>query len=179
MKVVLLEDKELVKRALAGDSASYEALFERHRSSVLGILQSRCGDEALSEDILQEAFIKAYLNLEKYNPKYSFGGWLMTIAQNLFIDYTRKIENQPKQGEVELRSISSGPNPEEHFMVAEDNRRLNEALESLTPAYRTIIEMRFWRDLSYEQIADELNLPIGTVKTQIFRARRAFIEKLG
>lgn len=179
MKSVLLEDSELVARALAGDSSSYEALFERHRNSILSIVRSRCGDGALSEDIVQEAFIKAYLNLNKFNPRFSFGGWLMTIAQHLFIDYTRKIENQPKENESQITAICSEPTPEEHFIVDEDNRRLSEALNSLTPAYKTVIEMRFYQDMSYEEIARKLSLPIGTVKTHIHRARRAFIERLG
>ncbi len=180
MKAVLLEDNELVAKALQGDSASYEALFERHRVSVLGVLNSRCKDDALSEDLVQEAFIKAYLNLDKFDSRYSFAGWLMRIAQNLFIDYTRKSKNQiTKQGEEELLMIPSGLTPEQSFINKEDNRSLNEALERLSPAYRQIIELRFWQDLSYDEIAERLNLPIGTVKTQIFRARRAFIEHLG
>lgn len=179
MKSVLLEDNQLVSQTLGGNSASYEALFERHRNSVLSVVHSRCGDGALSEDIVQEAFIKAYLNLNKFNPKYSFAGWLMTIAQNLFIDYTRKIENQPKDNESQIVAICPAPTPEENFIVGEDNRRLNEALNSLTPAYKTVIEMRFYQDMSYDEIAQKLGLPIGTIKTQIHRARRAFIERLG
>lgn len=179
MKAVLLNDNELVQKALQGDSTSYEALFERHRSAILGALNSRCKDDALSEDLVQEAFIKAYLNLEKFDSKYSFAGWLARIAQNLFIDYTRKSKNKKMQGSDELMQIPSGLNPEQSFISKEDNRRLNQALESLSPAYRQIIELRFWQDLTYEQIAAKLNLPIGTVKTQIFRARKSFIEHLG
>lgn len=179
MKAVLLDDNDLVQKALQGDSTSYEALFERHRGAVLGVLNSRCKDDALSEDLVQEAFIKAYLNLDKFDSKYSFGGWIVRIAQNLFIDYTRKSKNKPMQGSDELMQIPSGLNPEQSFISKEDNRRLDEALANLTPAYRQIIELRFWQDLTYEQIAEKLKLPIGTVKTQIYRARKSFIEQLG
>lgn len=185
MEIIFLNDNELVVRALDGDSAAYEALFERHRSSIRSMLQSKCsGDDALLadsyDDILQEAFIKAYLNLEKFDNQYSFAQWIFAIARNLFIDYTRRrthIEKWPLMSQV--GAICSAPNPEELVIAAQDHRRLRQTLEKLSPQYRAIIELRFWNDMSYEHISQKLDLPLGTVKTQVHRARLAFIKKLG
>lgn len=179
MEIILQSDTELVNRTLHGESVAYEALFERYRSSILSMLLARCHDEALCDDLLQEAFIKAYLNLEKFNPAYSFAGWIMTIARNLFIDYTRRRGEAHNSVECTDSQVCTSPNPEQCYIDKEDNRRIRIALERLPAPYRTIIEMRFWRDMTYEQISEELGIPMGTVKTQIHRARRAFICILG
>ncbi|MFI3299029.1 MAG: sigma-70 family RNA polymerase sigma factor [Rikenellaceae bacterium] len=180
MEVILLEDSELVERSLSGESACYEALFERHRGSLFAMLLKRSdGDRELSGDILQEAFIKAYVNLEKFDPKYSFAQWIKTIAKNLLMDHQRRVENRPKQNTENLEVIAPTPNPEEYFMGKEDKKRVARALDSLPEPYKTIIEMRFFRDLSYEEISEKLSIPMGTVKTQIYRARKLFIQLLG
>ncbi len=179
MEIILLDDAELVERTLKGDSASYEALFERHRGTLLSMLHKRTyGNKELSDDILQEAFIKAFLNLDKYDAKYSFAVWIKTIARNLLCDHQRRAENRPKQNTENLEVIANTPTPEEYFVSKETGRRVAAALEALSDNYKTIIEMRYFQDLSYELISEKLNMPIGTVKTQIFRARKAFIKVL-
>lgn len=175
----IITDGQLVERTLLGDDASFEILFERYSEGLLGWLRSRTSDLALSDDILQEAFVKAFLNLEKFDAKYSFAAWIRKIAQNLLIDHSRRAENRPKESASNLEVASETPNPEESFMGVEDNERLSCALNKLTPAYRKIIELRFFRDMSYEQISEKLSLPMGTVKTQVHRARKAFIDILG
>ncbi len=175
----VISDKQLVECTLSGNKESFEMLFERYRDAILLMLHQRSRDVALCDDILQEAFIKAYLNLEKFDSSYNFGGWITRIAKNLLIDHGRRVENRPKEDSCTIEILSQAMNPEEKFMSVEANKRLNDALSSLTPSYRKIIEMRFWRDMSYEQISEELNLPMGTVKTQVHRARRAFIDILG
>ncbi len=179
MEVERLKDSELVERTLGGCAQSYEALFERYRDSLLVMLRLYNSDCDLCDDIVQEAFIKAYLNLDRYNPDYNFGGWIVKIARNLLIDYTRRVENRAKESTEEIDIASREPNPEERFMRSEDSSRITRALDRLPDGYRQIIELRFRRDMSYEQISVELGMPMGTVKTQIFRARRAFIEILG
>ncbi len=179
MEIILLDDKELVGRTLRGDSTSYEALFERHRGALHTMLRRRTfGDKELSDDILQEAFIKAFLNLDKYDPKYSFEVWIKTIAKNLLCDHQRRAENRPKQNTENLEVVANTLTPEEYFMSKETRARVARALDSLSDNYRTIIEMRYFQDLSYELISEKLGMPMGTVKTQIYRARKAFIEVL-
>lgn len=175
----VIDDKELVQRTLDGDCHSFDVLFERHRVGILAMLCSRSGDGQLSEDILQEAFIKAFLGLKKFNAEYEFGAWIMRIAQNLLIDYNRRVENRPQESAVPVDVVSNSPNPEESFMGVQNSQHISDTLQKLNPSYREMIELRFFKDMSYEEISNKLGLPMGTVKTQIHRARRAFIEILG
>ncbi len=179
MEIDRLTDDKLILRTLEGCDSSFEVLFDRYRDMLYTSVSLRTGDSELCNDIVQEAFIKAYFNLEKFNSFYNFGGWIVTIAKNLLIDYNRRAENQMKESTEEIDVVSREPNPEESFMRIEDNLRIRRAIEGLSPMYQRIIELRFWRDMSYEQICVELELPMGTVKTQVYRARRAFIDILG
>lgn len=172
-------DFELVGQALSGDSASYGVLFDRYRSAVRGMLN--CRSKAVADDILQETFIKAYLNLDKFNPLYSFPGWLLIIARNLLVDHTRRASRLDPALSVDAQTAviaSLAPNPEEQAINNQNRRNLERALERLTPAYREILYLRFWSDMPYEAIAEKLGLPLGTVKTQIHRARLALINLL-
>ncbi len=173
-----IDDKELIRKTLNGDSKAYGTLFERHKGYMLVMLKSRSNDTELCSDIVQEAFIKAYQNLGSYNEQYSFGAWITRIAQNLLIDHNRKEQVRPRQSTEKVDIPSLSPTPEESLMGYESNKKLYSVLGELSEQYRKIIELRFWRDMSYEQIGIELSLPIGTVKTQIHRARKTFIELL-
>lgn len=172
-------DFDLVAEALTGNAASYGALFDRYKNSVRGMLN--CRNTTLAEDILQETFIKAYLNLDKFNPLYSFPGWLLVIARNLLIDHTRRASrlDPALSVDAEFTVIASmAPNPEEQAINNQNHKALEAAMAKLTPAYREILYLRFWSDLSYEAISDQLSMPIGTVKTRIHRARQALISLL-
>ncbi|MEG0725688.1 MAG: RNA polymerase sigma factor [Mucinivorans sp.] len=172
-------DLELIAQALGGTAASYGVLFDRYRSSVRSMLN--CRNETLTDDIMQETFIKAYLNLDKFNPLYSFAGWLLVIARNLLIDHTRRAWRLDPTLSVNAETTmiaSVAPNPEEQVINNQNKRALEEALARLSPAYREILYLRFWSDMSYEAIAQQLSLPLGTVKTRIHRARQAFIALL-
>lgn len=172
-------DFELISQALSGDASSYAVLFDRYRSSVRRMLD--CRSAALADDILQETFIKAYFNLDKFNPLYSFPGWLLVIARNSLIDHTRRASRLDPALSVDAQTAviaSMAPNPEEQAINNQNRRNLERALERLTPAYREILYLRFWSDLPYESIAQKLGMPLGTVKTQIHRARQALISLL-
>ncbi len=173
MDAVKPTDYELIELTLAGNAAAYEALFDRYRGPVYAAIFQRCGDELDAGDILQETFVKAYFNLGRFDPAYSFGQWVHTIARNLFIDFTRRKKRDgvslPLGGEIQPASPT--PNPEERIMAQQRGRQLDKLLEELPQNYRTVVELRFQREYSYEEIAAQLSLPIGTVKTQIHRAR--------
>lgn len=174
-----MTDLELVARALSGDGESYGVLFDRYRAPVRAML--RCRTASQCDDILQETFIKAYLNLDKYNPLYTFPGWLFTIARNLYIDHSRKASVKDVVFAVDplyAPIVSLDANPEEQAIQNQNRRNLDEALEKLSPSYREVLYLRFWCDLSYEAISDKLSMPLGTVKTQIHRARQALITLL-
>ena len=173
-------DGELIERAMAGDNMAYDTLFGRYRQSLLSMLQQKCqgGDQA--EDILQETFVKAYLNLDRYDPGYTFGQWIYTIARNLFIDYTRKKRDNylSLDSPYELNTPSDTLTPEERIISNQNSSQLDKILEELPERYRKMVELRFWGELSYEEIAEKLGMPIGTVKTQIHRARARLTEMI-
>lgn len=175
-KYIVSTDQELIDMSLAGDDVAFEYLFKRYREPILQLYVQRIGNSDDAADLLQETFLKVYLKLDSYNPKYTFGQWVYTIARNTFIDYTRK-----RRDDVSIDSLAGGysgispsaeaPTPEESYINRQQRTQLEQYMAKMTPRYRRLIELRFFRDYSYEEIAKELVLPLGTVKTQIHRAR--------
>jgi RNA polymerase sigma-70 factor (ECF subfamily) len=139
-------------------------------------IQRTGGNRDDADDLIQETFLKVYLNLEKYNPTYTFGQWIFTIARNTFIDFIRKkqenlsIDNVQK-GHSPISPPSPLPTPEESIIISQQSIQLDNYMDKMKPRYRKMIELRFFKDYSYEEIAEELQIPIGTVKTQLHRAR--------
>jgi len=176
-------DRLLAEQALEGDAAAFEQLFRHYKEDLLQLCVQRTGNNLSdANDILQETFIKVYLNLDKYNPEYTFSQWIHTIARNTFIDYTRKrrdsplsIDN-PEWAGPRINPPATGANPEERMMQYQTGKELDRALERMSPRYKTMITMRFIQEHSYEEIAEKLDMPLGTVKTQIHRAREQFFR---
>ncbi len=131
----------------------------------------RSGNASDADDLLQETFIKVYINLHKYSPEYTFGQWVYTIARNTFIDFVRRRQDDLSIDERFTAPASSSPTPEERFINLQQRTQIEGYLERLSPRYRQLIVLRFFDELSYEEIAAKLSLPLGTVKTQIHRAR--------
>jgi RNA polymerase sigma-70 factor (ECF subfamily) len=176
-RYIILTDQQLIALSLSGDSVAFDHLFNRYRGSVMQLYMQRTGgnrDDA--DDLIQDTFLKVYMNLERYNPAYTFGQWLFTIARNTFIDYLRKRQDNLPIDNVGKRQTnhspqSSLPTPEESIINSQQKAQLDTYLEQMRPRYRRLIELRFFRDYSYEEIASELAIPLGTVKTQLHRAR--------
>ena len=175
-KYIVSTDQELIDMSLAGDDVAFEYLFKRYREPILQLYVQRIGNSDDAADLLQETFLKVYLKLDSYNPKFTFGQWVYTIARNTFIDYSRK-----RRDDVSIDSLTSSysaispsaeaPTPEESYINRQQRTQLEQYMAKMTPRYQRLIELRFFRDYSYEEIAKELALPLGTVKTQIHRAR--------
>jgi RNA polymerase sigma-70 factor (ECF subfamily) len=169
-------DAGLVEMTLGGDNHAFGHLFDRYGGSLRQIYLARTGGNSDdTDDLIQEIFVKTFVNLNAYDPRYTFGQWIYTIAKNTFIDYVRKrrgdlsIDNT--RGEYIRQPVSMTPNPEESIIIVQRQRQLEESLGKMPDKYRQLIELRFFKDLSYEEIAEQLELPMGTVKTQIHRAR--------
>jgi RNA polymerase sigma-70 factor (ECF subfamily) len=174
-------DRQLVEKALQNDAEAFDQLFRRHKKELHRYCMQWTGNN-LSDagDILQETLIKVYLHLDKYNPDYTFSQWIHTIARNSFIDHTRKrkeghlsIDSQDWAG-PRLNPPANTANPEERMMQDQTGKELDRALDRMSPRYKTMITMRFIQEYSYEEIAEKLDMPLGTVKTQIHRAREQF-----
>lgn len=183
-------DYQLVQQALKqGDQRAYTELLNNYRDSLYFLLLKMTNDPDDAEDLTIEAFGKAFRCLHQYTPNYAFSTWLFRIAANNCIDFMRK-KKKSVQGSNELSEDiehspdltgfipSQGLDPEETFIKKQKATYLREIVDQLKPKYRRLIHMRYFREMSYEEIAQELNIPMGTVKAQLFRAREFLTQIL-
>lgn len=180
-----LQDYELVQKALQGDEKAFARLLSRYRETIYFMLLKMLNNRADAEDLTIEAFGKAFKNLHQYSPTYAFSTWLFKIASNNCIDFLRKkkgitipLENDDDQNEVSeaSRIRSKDLNPEEKLIRKQKAILLHKVVRRLKPHYQTLVELRYFREMSYEEIAEELDLPLGTVKAQLFRARQMLFK---
>ena len=175
-------DLVLVGRAVEKkDQKAYAELMSRYRDSIYFMLLKMINNKDDADDLTIEAFGKAFNRLHQYTPNYAFSTWLFKIASNNCIDWIRKQKkkmlsiDQPfgtddgDEMTIELRG--HGPDPADVAIRNQKVEVMREVVEKLKPRYRTLIELRYYKEYSYEEIADELDLPLGTVKAQLFRAR--------
>lgn len=180
-------DKNLITRALAGNQEAYKELMHRHRPAIYHIVFKFVREKEATDDLVQETFMKAFAALETYRSEYKFSTWLYRIAANSAIDYLRRqkiktlsidnpIETADGRSEIEVADYSY--HPERDMEDREKRLSIQEAIDSLPEKYRLVILYRHKEDRSYEEIAEALNIPIGTVKARIFRARELLKKKL-
>ncbi|MFM2268389.1 MAG: polymerase sigma-24 factor [Bacteroidota bacterium] len=175
------DDYRLVQQAVAGDQKAYEILWTRYRHSVFHAMYKMVNNRDDAEDLAIEAMGKAFNKLASYAPNYAFSTWLFRIAINNCIDYIRRKKLQtlsmdepfePGSGYDLSHTIADSDLGPEHAMIYEQKLALVRRLVGqLSEKYRLMIELRYFEELSYEEIAQELNLPLGTVKAQLFRAK--------
>ena len=170
------DDRTLVGMVVEGDSVAFDTLFTRHRDMIYAMLLKYAGNCDDVDDLMQEAFMKAYLKIGLYDPKYDFGAWIYTIARNTFVDFerTRKSvalnpENIPLENSTAQQT--SAPTPEEYIINAQQRAQIERYIAMLPEDYRQLFELRFIDEYSYEEIAEKLDMKLGTVKTRIFRVR--------
>lgn len=172
-------DLKVIDRALNGDSRAYTELLNRYRDSVYYVMLRMISNPSDAEDLTIEAFGKAFHNLAKYVPSHAFSTWLFRIATNNCIDFMRRKSQSPRpfdhdegeEDEVEATVASDMIAPDELMINRETAASLNRIVKTLKPRYRRLIELRYFEDYSYDEIANELSLPIGTVKARLFRAK--------
>jgi RNA polymerase sigma-70 factor (ECF subfamily) len=182
-------DSELVARALAGSHDAFRGLVERYERPVFSLIVRMVRDRAAAEDLAQDVFLKMYRNLAAFDPARKFSSWLFKIAHNATIDALRRrpLEalslDAPADGsDDEWRpeaADTAGETPEEAQQRGELGRALERAVGALRPAVREVMILRFREGLAYEEIAEVTGLPLGTVKTFIFRGRKEMARILG
>lgn len=174
------KDYELVVLARKGDQDAFARLLSRYWDSIYYMLLKMVHNKDDAEDLTIEAFGKAFKNLNNYAPKFAFSTWLFKIANNNAIDFIRRqkgklipIDNQGRNQEddSQMQLPSNTPDPEEELIKKQKAVLLKEVVDQLKPRYSRLVHLRFYKEYSYEEIAKELNLPIGTVKAQLYRAK--------
>lgn len=174
-----LTDKELIELALADDQGAFSMLLFRYEKPLKAHVMNYVKVEADAEDICQRSFEKAFREIGSYNRRFAFSTWLYTIAQNEAIDHLRRNRSSaaaiPLETTPGLLSLSEDGTPEDRVMEDQAVAELLTFIERLPETYRIVAEYRFIRDYAYEDIAEELAIPLGTVKTRINRARKMLI----
>ena len=180
------KDYDLVLRANQGDQLAYAELMERYRDSIFHMINKMVFSSDDAEDLTIEAFGKAFQRLDQYTPAFAFSTWLFKLASNHTIDFIRKKKLnalsldrgfQNEDGEsIEIHVKDDELDPVEALQKKERVARMREVVGALKPRYRRLVELRYFEELSYEEIAQELDLPLGTIKAQLFRARDILAE---
>jgi len=186
-----LSDQEVVLQAREGLEAAYRELIRRYERPIFSLIYRMVRDRALAEDLSQETFIKALNAIDSYRPEYKFSSWIFKIANNAAIDQIRRREldtlsldgsphaTTPDEIEATALQVSArGLSPLEALESSELGGQIEQAIGRLRPEYRSCILLRHVEGLAYEEIAELMNLPLGTVKTYIHRARNELRELL-
>jgi len=181
------KDYMLVQRALnEKDQRAYTELMGRYKDSVFYMLLKMVNNSDDAEDLTIETFSKAFKRLDQYTPQFAFSTWLFKIASNHSIDFIRKKRIRAisidqgysnEDGESYVIPVKEESlDPEESMQKDERVQRMRDVVEKLKPRYKRLVELRYFEEKSYEEISEILELPLGTVKAQLFRARDFMFE---
>ena len=178
-----LDDKELIAIAIAGREDTFEELVTRYQRPIVSYVYRILNDYDSSLDVAQEVFIKVYNSLERYSSDYKFSTWLYRIAHNAAIDHIRRrsgkeqsLEAESQDGTYQMQIESPRPTPEQDRERSEWRTEIESVVKCLPSVYRELIVLRHAKDLSYGEIAEVTDLPLGTVKNRLFRAREMMRE---
>jgi len=182
-------DYELIQSALnEGNQKAFAELMNNYRDSLYFMMLKMTNDSIDAEDMTIEAFGKAFKNLKNYTPDFAFSTWLFKIASNNCIDFLRKRKNfvfslDQRMPDAENIDFAQNiqctcPDPEERIITKQKHKELRDIVDKIKPHYKTLIELRYFKEFSYDEIATQLDLPLGTVKAQLFRARELLYQIL-
>ncbi len=180
-------DFKLVQLALSkGDQKAYAELLQRYRESVYFMMLKMVNNKDDADDLTIEAFGRAFKKLDQYTPNYAFSTWLFKIASNNAIDFLRKkklnntisMDTRNENSDYDASNLvrSTHLNPEEFYIKKQKVEMVRAVIDKLKPKYKELVELFYFQELSHEEISEKLNLPIGTIKAQLFRARDFLFE---
>lgn len=182
------EDKLLVQKAQEGDGKAFERLLKKYRKSVYYMLLKMVKNNDDADDLTQEAFAKAFTSIKNFDSTYAFSTWLFRIASNNCIDYVRKKRlstisiDQPVEGEdggsMQFDLRDSGLDPNETLLKQQRKRYLQMAMDRIPDSFRKLVELRYFDELSYEEISEKMEIPLGTVKAKLFRSRELLEDEM-
>ncbi len=176
------ELNQKIQEAIAGDQSAFKYLLDKYWDDVYRFQKSRINNQNDAEDITIQTFAKAFDNLKQFNPQYSFKNWLLMISKQVYIDYQRKKKHHLVSIDKEKNKVFQLPDKEmtaEDKMILEQNfLQLKTAINRLKPHYKEVIELRYFHDLSYKEIAERIGEPLNNVKIKLLRARKLLAELL-
>jgi RNA polymerase sigma-70 factor (ECF subfamily) len=175
---------DAVNAVLQGDQDAYAELVYTYQHAVYNLCYRMLGERGEAEDAAQEAFLRAYLNLSRYDPTRSFKTWILSIASNYCIDRLRRrrlqwlsLDDEPIADRLSLHT--DDPEPETATLRNEYSQVIQDMLGELSPDYRAVVVLRYWYDYSYAEIADIMDTTESAVKSRLFRARQALAARMG
>jgi RNA polymerase sigma-70 factor (ECF subfamily) len=179
------DDEELIRLCLAGESGAFDALVARHHRGIYNMAYRMLGNAEDASDLTQETFLRAYTRLDTFKSGNPFTAWIRRVGANLCIDHLRRrgtpdvsLDQQIEAGRQHADD-TPGSSPEEALEMAEDSRRVLSAVQQLPEKQRAVLILRHIEGMKLEEIAQSLRMPLGTVKTMLFRGRAAVREMVG
>lgn len=177
-----MEIKAYIDKAIKGDQVAFTFLLDKYWNEVYAFMLQRTENETDAEDITIETFSKAFDKIATYNPEFQFNTWLIAIAKNVHIDLLRKkksslfIDITDEEDDLAYGIADDSPSAEDQIITEQNLNRLLQFIKQLKPAYQEVIQMRYFQEMSYQEIADELNEPLNNVKIKLLRAKKLLAE---
>jgi RNA polymerase sigma-70 factor (ECF subfamily) len=180
LEVGSIQDK--IEKAKKGDQVAFTFLLDRYWNEVYGFMLKRTQNETDAEDITIDTFSKAFDRIISYNPDYGFNTWLIAIAKNVHIDMLRKkksslfIEITDEEDQQAYRVADSSPSAEDQLIKEQNLSSLLNCIKQLKPQYQEVIQLRYFQEMSYQEIANQLGEPLNNVKVKLLRAKKLLAE---
>lgn len=177
-----MEISQYIEKAKAGDQAAFTFLLDRYWNEVYGFMLKRTENETDTEDITIETFAKAFDKIATYNPEFQFNTWLIAIAKNVHIDLLRKkkstlsLDITDEQDHLAYMIADTSLSAEDELIRKQNLASLLDCIKQLKPHYQEVIQLRYFQELSYQEIADELGEPLSNVKIKLLRAKNLLAD---
>lgn len=176
-----METQKLIEKAIKGHQNSFTSLLDKYWSEVFHFMLKRTENETEAEDITIETFSKAFSKLEQFNPDYQFNTWLIAIAKNVHYDLLRRNKNKffqlnDQQSKMANSIVDETPTAEDNLIYDQHLSELLQYIKKLKPNYQEVIQLRYFHELSYQDIADQLNEPLSNIKVKLLRAKKLLAE---
>jgi RNA polymerase sigma-70 factor (ECF subfamily) len=177
-----LEIKKIIEKATNGDQVAFTTLLDMYWNEVYGFMLKRTENETDAEDITIETFAKAFDKIANYNPEFQFNTWLIAIAKNVHIDMLRKkkislfVDITDEEDHQAYNVADTTPSAEDKLITEQNLSRLLEFIKELKPHYQEVIQLRYFQEMSYQEIAEQLNEPLSNVKVKLLRAKKLLAE---
>lgn len=177
-----MEIKKQIEKAKVGDQVAFTSLLDYYWNEVYGFMLKRTENETDAEDITIETFAKAFDKIATYNPEFQFNTWLIAIAKNVHIDMLRKkksklfVDITDEEDNQAYNVADSSPSPEDKLITEQNLSRLLQCIKDLKPHYQEVIQLRYFQELSYQEISEQLKEPLSNVKIKLLRAKKLLAE---